>query len=89
MAGDEFEEDEAKAGAGGAAGVEEPEVCGGPFLEEAADPADEGVRQEEGKIIQADEVARLFSPMPQNAMLRSRRRVVAGRLDQFATAQEI
>jgi hypothetical protein len=55
MAGDEFEEDEAEAGAGGAAGVEEPEGGGGHRFVEAADPADEGVREEEGEIIQADD----------------------------------
>lgn len=41
MAGEEFEGDEAEAGAEGTRGVEEPEVRGGPFLEVAADPADQ------------------------------------------------
>jgi len=41
MAGDEFEGEEAEAGAEGAGGVEEPEIRGGPFLEVAADPADQ------------------------------------------------
>src|SRR5437764_9776088 len=53
--GDEFEDDEAEAGAEGEGGVEEPEVGGGPFLEEAADPADHRVRGEEGEIIKADD----------------------------------
>ena len=55
MAGDEFEEDEAEAGAEGEGGVEEPEVCGGPFLQIAADPADNRVGSEEGQIIEADD----------------------------------
>lgn len=41
VSGDELEENEAEAGTEGEAGVEEPEICGGPFLEEAADPADQ------------------------------------------------
>jgi hypothetical protein len=53
MAGEEFEEDEAEAGAGGAAGVEEP-GGGGSFLQVAADPANESVREEEGEIIEAE-----------------------------------
>lgn len=55
MTGQEFEKDETEAGAGGAAGVEEPEGGGGPFLQVPADPADEGVREEEREIIQADD----------------------------------
>src|SRR5438270_714778 len=55
VAGDEFEGDEAEAGGEGAAGVEEPEVGRGPFLEVAADPADEGVGGEEGEIIETDD----------------------------------
>jgi hypothetical protein len=51
MSGEKFEENEAEAGAEGAGGVEEPESGGGPFLEVAADPADEAVREEEGEII--------------------------------------
>ena len=35
VAGSEFEDEEAEAGTEGAAGVEEPEGRGGPFLEEA------------------------------------------------------
>jgi hypothetical protein len=49
MAGDEFEEDETNAGAGGEAGVEEPEVRGGPFLQVAADPADESIREKNAR----------------------------------------
>jgi hypothetical protein len=52
MASEEFEEDEAEAGAG----VEEPEVRGRHRFVEAADPEDEGVAEEEGEIIQADDV---------------------------------
>jgi hypothetical protein len=39
----EFEDNEAQPGAEGEGGVEEPEVGGGPFLEEAAHPADHGI----------------------------------------------
>lgn len=55
MVGEKFEEDEAKAGAGGEAGVQEPEVCGWHRFVEAADPDDEGVAEEEGEIILADD----------------------------------
>jgi hypothetical protein len=48
MAGDEFEGNEAEPGAGGAAGVEDPEIGGEPFLDEASDPAD-GVAGGEGQ----------------------------------------
>ncbi len=55
MADDEFEEQEAKPGAGGEAGVEQPEGGRGPCLVEAADPADHGVGGEEGQIVEADD----------------------------------
>ena len=55
MAGDEFEGDEAEAGAEGEGGVEEPEGGGGHRLVEAADPADHGVGGEEGEIIEVDD----------------------------------
>jgi hypothetical protein len=38
----EFEGEEAEAGTENAAEVEQPEVGGAPFLEEAADPVDRG-----------------------------------------------
>lgn len=46
VSGDEFEEDDAEAGASGAAGVEEPEGGGGSFRK-AADPVDKSVRGDE------------------------------------------
>ncbi len=55
MADDEFEEEEAKARARGEAGVEQPEGGGGHGLVEAADPADHGVGEEEGQVIEADD----------------------------------
>ena len=55
MAGDEFEDHKAKARAGGEAGVEQPEVRRRHCLVEAADPADEGVGEEEGQVIEADD----------------------------------
>ena len=55
MAGDEFEDYKAKARAGGEAGVEQPEVRGRHRLVEAADPADKGIGEEEGQVIEADD----------------------------------
>src|ERR1700752_2561222 len=55
MPRDEFENDEAQPGAEGEGGVEEEEIGGGPFLEEATDPADHGVGGEEGEVIEADD----------------------------------
>jgi hypothetical protein len=55
MGDDEFEEEEAKARAGGAAGVKQPESRRRHRLVEAADPADETVGGEEGQIIKADD----------------------------------
>jgi hypothetical protein len=46
MAGDEFEHHETNPEADSEAGVEEPEVPRGPFLEATADRADHDVRGE-------------------------------------------
>lgn len=45
---DEFQQDEAQAGARGEGGVEEPET-GAPFLEGAYDPAGDAVASEKGR----------------------------------------
>ena len=54
VADDKLENDEAKAGAGGEAGVHEPEGGGRHRLVEAANPADEAIGAEEGQVIEAD-----------------------------------
>src|SRR3954462_8969214 len=54
-ANDELEDDEAEARACREGGVQEPEVCGGPFLEEAAHPADRRVGGEERQVVEADD----------------------------------
>ena len=56
MAADhELEDHKAKPRARGEAGVDEPEACGRHRLAEAADPADETVRDKEGQVIEPDD----------------------------------